>query len=207
MREDSRLRRESCHLKHTATAVDGATDKQKEHRLQLRNKAVGVDRITKDEYNKNLDANLDNLLKRMKTFSYRPQAVKRVYIPKANGKLRPLGIPSYEDKLVQGVLAKVLNGVYEPRFLDCSYGFRPDRSAHDAIKAIRDIIYKRPIGWVVEADIKGFFDNMSHEWIIEFLKNDIADENFIRYIIRFLKAGIMDKGIMQESTLGAPLGD
>ena len=192
--------------KHTATAVDGATDKQKEHRLQLRNKAVGVDRITKDEYNKNLDANLDNLLKRMKTFSYRPQAVKRVYIPKANGKLRPLGIPSYEDKLVQGVLAKVLNGVYEPRFLDCSYGFRPDRSAHDAIKAIRDIINKRPIGWVVEADIKGGFDNMSHEWIIEFLKNDIADENFIRYIIRFLKAGIMDKGIMQESTLGAPQG-
>ena len=179
---------------------------EKEHKLQLRNKAVGVDCITKDEYNRNLDANLDDLLKRMKTFSYRPQAVKRVYIPKANGKLRPLGIPSYEDKLVQGVLAKVLNGVYEPRFLDCSYGFRPDRSAHDAIKAIRDIIYKRPIGWVVEADIKGFFDNMNHEWIIKFLRNDIADENLIRYIIRFLKAGIMDKGIMQESTLGAPQG-
>ena len=179
---------------------------EKEHKLQLSNKAVGVDYITKDEYNKNLDANLDNLLKRMKTFSYRPQAVKRVYIPKANGKLRPLGIPSYEDKLVQGVLAKVLNGVYEPRFLDCSYGFRPDRSAHDAIKTIGDIIYKRPIGWVVEADIKGFFDNMNHEWIIKFLRNDIADENLIRYIIRFLKAGIMDKGIMQESTLGAPQG-
>ena len=179
---------------------------EKEHKLQLRNKAVGVDCITKDEYNRNLDANLDNLLKRMKTFSYRPQAVKRVYIPKANGKLRPLGIPSYEDKLVQGVLAKVLNGVYEPRFLDCSYGFRPDRRAHDAIKTIGDIIYKRPIGWVVEADIKGFFDNMNHEWIIKFLRNDIADENLIRYIIRFLKAGIMDKGIMQESTLGAPQG-
>lgn len=179
---------------------------EKEHKLQLRNKAVGVDCITKDEYSKNLDANLDNLLRRMKTFSYRPQAVKRVYIPKANGKLRPLGIPSYEDKLVQGVLAKVLNGVYEPRFLDCSYGFRPDRSAHDAIKTIGDIIYKRPIGWVVEADIKGFFDNMNHEWIIKFLRNDIADENLIRYIIRFLKAGIMDKGIMQESTLGAPQG-
>ena len=95
---------------------------EKEHQMQLKNKAVGIDGISKEEYNNNLDANLDNLLTRMKTFSYRPQSVKRVYIPKANGKLRPLGIPAYEDKLVQGVLARVLNGVYEPRFLDCSYG-------------------------------------------------------------------------------------
>lgn len=179
---------------------------EKEHQMQLKNKAVGIDGISKEEYNNNLDANLDNLLTRMKTFSYRPQSVKRVYIPKANGKLRPLGIPAYEDKLVQGVLARVLNGVYEPRFLDCSYGFRPNRSAHDAIKAIRDIIYKRPIGWVVEADIKGFFDNMNHEWIIKFLRNDIADENFIRYITRFLKAGILEEGKRYESTQGSPQG-
>lgn len=179
---------------------------EKEHQMQLKNKAVGIDGISKEEYNNNLDANLDNLLTRMKTFSYRPQSVKRVYIPKANGKLRPLGIPAYEDKLVQGVLARVLNGVYELRFLDCSYGFRPNRSAHDAIKAIRDIIYKRPIGWVVEADIKGFFDNMNHEWIIKFLRNDIADENFIRYITRFLKAGILEEGKRYESTQGSPQG-
>lgn len=179
---------------------------EKEHKLQLRNKAVGIDGISKESYDRNLGENLDDLLRRMKSFSYRPQSVKRVYIPKANGKLRPLGIPAYEDKLVQGVLAKVLNGVYEPRFLECSYGFRPDRSAHDAIKAIRDIIYKRPICWVVEADIKGFFDNMDHKWILEFLRNDIADENFIRYIDRFLRAGILEDGKRYESTQGSPQG-
>lgn len=179
---------------------------EKEHQKQLKNKAAGIDGMTKDEYGKNLDGNLENLLKKMKTFSYRPQSVKRVYIPKANGKLRPLGIPAYEDKLVQGVMANILNAVYEPRFLDCSYGYRPKRSAHDAIKAINDVIYRRPIGWVVEADIKGFFDHMNHEWLVKFLRHDIRDNNFIRYIIRFLKAGIMEKGVKHESEEGSAQG-
>ena len=98
---------------------------KEQHRKQMKNKAVGVDNITKEDYDKELDNNLKDLLKRMKSFSYRPQDVRRVYIPTGNGKLRPLGIPAYEDKLVQGAMANILNDVYEPRFLDCSFGFRP----------------------------------------------------------------------------------
>ena len=103
-----------------------------EHRRQEKNKAVGVDEVTKDAYGENLEDNIKGLIDRMKEFSYRSQPVRRTWIPKANGKTRPQGIPSYEDKLVQGVMADILNEVYEPRFLDCSFGFRPNRSAHDA---------------------------------------------------------------------------
>ena len=107
-----------------------------EHRRQVNGKAVGLDKVSKEEYGEKLKENLIDLLSRMKRLSYRPQPVRRAYIPKANGKKRPLGIPSYEDKLVQGVMARILNEVYEPRLLDCSYGFRPNKSAHDAIKQV-----------------------------------------------------------------------
>ncbi len=177
-----------------------------EHRRQDRHKAVGVDRVTKEEYEKNLEENLKDLVKRMKSFSYRPQPVRRVEIPKANGKTRPLGIPSYEDKLVQGVMADILNEVYEPRFLDCSYGFRPGRKAHDAIKAVNDLIMFRKVNYILDCDIKGFFDNVDHEWLMKFLENDIADKNFLRYIVRFLKAGIMVGNRYEDSSVGTPQG-
>lgn len=177
-----------------------------EHRRQDRHKAVGVDRVTKEEYEKNLEENLKDLVKRMKSFSYRPQPVRRVEIPKANGKTRPLGIPSYEDKLVQGVMADILNDVYEPRFLDCSYGFRPGRKAHDAIKAVNDLIMFRKVNYILDCDIKGFFDNVDHEWLMKFLENDIADKNFLRYIVRFLKAGIMVGNRYEDSSVGTPQG-
>ena len=112
-----------------------------EHHRQCGNKASGVDRETKESYGRHLEENVADLLKRMKSFSYRPKPVRRTYIPKVNGKLRPLGIPSYEDKLVQGVMANVLNNIYEPRFLDCSYGFRPNRNCHDAIRDINTTMY------------------------------------------------------------------
>ena len=112
----------------------------KEHQKQSNKKASGIDKITKDKYEENLYNNVENLLNRMKNFSYRPQPVRRVYIPKANGKLRPLGIPAYEDKLVQGVMANILNEIFEPRFLDCSYGFRPNSNCHTAIASIKKII-------------------------------------------------------------------
>jgi group II intron reverse transcriptase/maturase len=178
----------------------------KEHMLQCGKKASGVDRVTKDEYGQQLEKNIEDLLSRMKTFSYRPKPVRRTYIPKTNGKLRPLGIPSYEDKLVQGAMARVLNDVYEPRFLDCSYGFRPGKSCHDVIHDINQTIMSHPIGWVVEADIKGYFDHIDHEWLMKFLQVDIADKNFLRYIVRFLKAGIFEDGQLMKSEEGSPQG-
>lgn len=177
-----------------------------EHRRQEKGKAVGVDKVTKEEYGENLRENLQDLLKRMKSFSYRPQPVLRKYIPKANGKKRPLGIPSYEDKLVQGVMANILNEVYEPRFLDCSYGFRPNRSPHDAIKKVNDLIMFKRVNYILDCDIKGFFDNVDHGWLMKFLEHDIADKNFLRYIVRFLKAGVMEANRYENTSVGTPQG-
>jgi len=177
-----------------------------EHRKQSRRKAVGVDGMTKDEYDKNADANIQDLMQRMRKFQYKPLPVKRVYIPKGNGKTRPLGLPSYEDKLVQGVMAKLLNDVYEVRFLDCSYGFREKRSAHDVVKFINQTIMTKKVNYVLEADIKGFFDNVDHDWLTTFLEHDIEDKNFLRYIKRFLIGGIMEGTELKESDRGTPQG-
>ena len=133
------------------------------HRKQSGKKASGADGVTKDGYGENAEQNIQELITRMKTFSYRPQPVRRTYIPKANGKMRPLGIPAYEDKLVQSVMADILNAVYEPRFLDCSYGFREKRSAHDVVRFINQTVMTKRVNYVLEADIKGFFDNVDHE--------------------------------------------
>lgn len=173
---------------------------------QQTGKATGVDRVTKEAYGADLTGNIEGLVERMKRFSYRPQPVRRAYIPKANGKLRPLGIPAFEDKLVQGVMADLLNEVYEPRFLDCSYGFRPGRSCHDVVRYINEKIMRRPINYVLEADIKGFFDNVDHGWLMEFLEHDIADKNFLRYIRRFLIGGVMEGTELMDSDKGTPQG-
>ena len=177
-----------------------------EHERQCSKKASGVDGVTKEEYGKNLDENLKLLVSRMKSFSYRPQPVRRTYIPKANGKMRPLGIPAYEDKLVQGVMAGILNDIYEPRFLDCSYGFREHRSAHQAIREVNQTIMYKGVNYILDCDIKGFFDHVDHEWLMKFLEHDIADKNFLRYIKRFLKAGIMENGVYRDSSVGTPQG-
>jgi len=142
----------------------------------------------------------------MKRQAYKPQPVRRAFIPKDEKSVRPLGIPSYEDKLVQSAMSKILNEIYETEFKDFSYGFRPKRSCHDALKALNMIIETKKVGYVVDADIKGFFDNVDHKWMIKFLEHKIGDPNFIRLVHRFLRAGIMEEGKYLESDKGTPQG-
>lgn len=178
----------------------------KQHMKQRSNKASGIDRVTKDKYEENLTSNIDNLLDRMKKFSYKPLPVRRTYIPKANGKARPLGIPSYEDKLVQGAMADVLNEIYECKFLDCSYGFRENRNCHQAIRKINQHIMIDKVNYILDCDIKGFFDNVNHDWLMKFLEHDIYDKKFLRYIKRFLIAGYMENMKYYETDKGTPQG-
>jgi len=178
-----------------------------EHRGQEQGKATGVDRESKESYGENLDENLDGLLGRMKRFSYKPQPVRRAYIPKAGGGgMRPLGIPSYEDKLVQGVMRRVLDEIYNEKFYGFSYGFQEGKGCHQAIHEVNQIIMTKKVGFVVDADIKGFFDSVDHGWMMKFLEHDIQDKNFLRYVKRFLKAGIMEEAAYIESDKGTPQG-
>ena len=179
---------------------------REEHRRQPKGKAVGIDGETKESYEADLEGNIASLHARMRSYSYRPQPVRRAYIPKGNGKLRPLGIPAYEDRLVQGCMARILNEVYEPRFLGCSYGFREGRSAHDALREVNQILMTKRANYVLDCDIEGFFDNVDHGWMMRFLANDISDRSFLRYVSRFLKAGVMEEGKRAESDRGTPQG-
>ena len=180
---------------------------REEHRKQKYGKATGIDKVSKEEYELNLEENLENLLARMKRFSYKPQAVRRTYIPKAGSdKMRPLGIPAYEDRLVQGVMRKVFDQIYEWRFYDFAYGFRKRRDCHQAIREINQTVMTKKVNFVVDADIKGFFDNVDHQWLMKFLEHDIQDKNFLRYVVRFLKSGIMEDLKYYESDKGTPQG-
>lgn len=178
----------------------------KQHDKQQMGKAGGIDGITKEEYDKNLEVNIGNLLTRMKRFSYRPRPVRKTYIPKSNGKLRGLGIPCYEDKLVQGAMADVLNEIYENIFLDFSYGFRPKKNCHQAISQINWLLMTKKVNYILDADIKGFFDNIDHDIMMMFLEHEIEDKNFLRYIRRFLKSGILEDYKYYESDKGTPQG-
>lgn len=178
----------------------------KQHDKQQTGKVSGIDGITKEEYDKNLEVNIENLLIRMKRLSYRPRPVRKTYIPKSNGKLRGLGIPCYEDKLVQGAMADVLNEIYENIFLDFSYGFRPKKNCHQAISQINWLLMTRKVNYILDADIKGFFDNIDHDIMMMFLEHEIEDKNFLRYIRRFLKSGILEDYKYYESDKGTPQG-
>ncbi len=176
------------------------------HSALAADRATGIDAVTKEEYDDKLQENIDNLLERMKRQAYKPQPVKRVYIPKGDGKKRPLGLPAYEDKIVQKVLNEILTVIYEVEFLDCSYGFRSGRSCHDALKKVTKIIETKKVSFVVDADIKGFFDNVDHGWMMKFLQERIQDPNLLKLIQRFLKAGVMQEGEVYETDTGTPQG-
>ena len=175
------------------------------HQELAGNKAAGVDQVTKEEYEKNLEENISSLIEKLKKHSYKPQPVRRTYIPKGDGQKRPLGIPAYEDKIVQLGLNRILQAIYEQDFLKCSYGFRPSLSCHDALRELGSIIQGKT-NYIVDADIKGFFDNVNHEWLMKFLALRIGDPNILRLIIKFLKAGIMEEGKVETSEIGTPQG-
>ena len=169
--------------------------------------AAGIDKVTKEEYGANLEKNLTALVEKLHRMSYIPLPVRRVYIPKpGSSKERPLGIPALEDKLVQAGLAKILSAIYEQDFIEDSYGFRPGRGCHDALRALSNEVEGGRIHYIVDADIKGFFDNVDHEWLIKFLGHRIADKRVLRYVKRFLKAGIMEEGAVIASDKGTPQG-
>ena len=176
------------------------------HRLR-RNAAPGADGVDVDLYGQALIYNVEDLVHRLKSGSYRAKLIKRVYIPKANGKLRPLGLPATEDKLLQMAAARVLQAVFEPVFLSYSYGYRPGVGAHHAVEYLKKALRTRGIHWVVEADIKGFFDNIDHEWLLRMLRLHIDDEAFIALIRKWLKAGVLDiPGQILHPEQGSPQG-
>ncbi len=178
----------------------------KVHNRMSNNKAPGVDGITKDKYAICLFDNISQLITRMKELKYYPNPVKRVEIPKDNGSKRSLGIPCYEDKLVETKMSEIFNIIYEPIFEDSSFGFRPGRSCHNALDEIARIVKNEEINYILDADIKGFFDNLNQETLINLLKKKIKDKILIEYVRRFLKAGIMTENKVIKSEEGVPQG-
>ena len=174
---------------------------------QLRKEcAVGVDGTSWEEYGQKLEENIKGLMERIKRMGYRPQPVRRVYIPKDNGQVRPIGIPAIEDKMVQKAMSWVMEAIYEQDFHGSSYGFRRGRGPHQALKRINELMMSRKINHVIEVDIKGFFDNVEHTRLIEWLRVRIKDETFLRYVIRFLKSGYIEEEAFKKTVKGTPQG-
>ena len=169
-------------------------------------KAKGIDGVSKADYEEHLEENLDKLVDRLKRKAYYPQPARRVEIPKDNGKTRPLSIYCYEDKLVQEALKRILEAVFEPMFYDEMMGFRPNRNCHKALRKLNVMLEKEYTNYVLDADIKGFFDYLDHEWIIRFVESRIKDPNIIRLIRVMLKAGIMKDYVFEETEEGAGQG-
>ena len=169
-------------------------------------KAVGIDGVTKEEYSRNLDENIENLIERLKKKSYKPKPARLVEIPKDNGKTRPLSIYCYEDKLVQEALRRILEAVFEPLFYDEMMGFRPNRGCHRAIRKLNTMLERKPTSYVLDADVKGFFQHLDHEWIIRFIESKIKDPNITRLVRRMLKAGIMNDYQFEATEEGSGQG-
>jgi retron-type reverse transcriptase len=171
-----------------------------------RDAAPGVDGMTWDAYGEGLEAHLRDLESRIHLGSYRAQPSLRAYIPKPDGRQRPLGIAALEDKIVQRAVVEVLNAIYEADFLGFSYGFRPGRGQHDALDALAAGIESKAVNWILDADIKGFFDSISHEWMMRFMEHRIGDRRVLRLIRKWLTAGVMEDGVRQPATQGTPQG-
>lgn len=177
--------------------------------------AVGVDGVTKEQYAQDLEQNVQDLHERLKAGRYRHQPIRRAHIPKAPGKTRPIGISSIEDKIVQGALTEVLQAIYEQEFTECSYGFRPGRSAHDALRAVDAMAFDEGVEWILEADIQAFFDSLDRSKLREMLRRRVADESFMRLVGKCLHVGVLDgeefltptEGTVQGSIISPLLGN
>ena len=171
-----------------------------------RDRASGIDGVSWKEYGENLDENISDLVTRLKAKRYKPKPSRRVYIPKDEHSKRPLGLASLEDKIVQKGIAKILEAIYEQDFLDCSYGFRPNRNCHQALNKVDKTIMSYRVNYVIEADFKHFFDKVSHDWMLRCLQVRIKDPSLLLLIRRFLKAGYVDAGEFVFTTEGTPQG-
>jgi len=200
-RRDKKTRLTS--LFHHITSVDALREAY--YRLK-RQAAPGVDGVTWKQYGEDLEANLQDLSARLKRGGYRAKPVRRAYIPKADGRQRPLGVTALEDKLVQLSGVETLNAVYETEFLGFSYGSRPGRSQHDALDALAVGIQKKKIGWVLDADIRGFYDAIDHGWMVKFIEHRIGDQRVVRLIKKWLRAGVLENGKLRQVEEGTPQG-
>jgi group II intron reverse transcriptase/maturase len=171
-----------------------------------RDKASGIDGVSVEEYGANLEARIEELEKKLKTKKYRPRVARRVYIPKYNRSKRPLGISIVEDKIVQMGVKKILEEIFKPEFVDTSYGFRPKRSCHDALDRLDKEIMRKPVSYVVDMDIRKFFDTVNHKWLMEALRQRVRDRSLLNLIDRMLRAGVMEEGKYIEVEEGTPQG-
>jgi group II intron reverse transcriptase/maturase len=176
------------------------------YRLTRKSGAPGIDGVVAAEYESNLEANLQSLLGRIRSGSYKAPPVRRAYIPKADGSQRPLGIPTFEDKVAQRAISMVLEAIYEQDFYPCSYGFRPGRSAHQALQTLRTGFMTQGLRWVLDVDIRKYFDSIPHKQLREFLDRRVTDGVIRRMIDKWLKAGVMEEGQLRQSTEGSPQG-
>jgi group II intron reverse transcriptase/maturase len=171
-----------------------------------RKAAPGVDGITCEEYETGLDDRLADLHSRIHRGAYQAQPSRRVYIPKPDGRQRPLGVAALEDKIVQQAVVTILNQIYEEDFRGFSYGFRPGRSQHQALDALYVAITRKKVNWMLDCDIRGFFDNLSHDWLLKFVQHRVADRRVLRLIQKWLKAGVMEEGSWKSTEMGTPQG-
>jgi RNA-directed DNA polymerase len=193
--------------KFTALFHHVTIDRLRDAYLRLHKKAApGIDDVTWEQYGANLEGNLRDLHARLHRGAYRAKPSRRVYIPKADGRQRPLGVASLEDKLVQRVVVEVMNAIYERDFLGFSYGFRPGRNQHQALDALYVGLVRTKVNYVLDADIRGFFDAIDHGWLVKFVEHRIADKRILRLLQKWLAAGVMEEGTWTESTQGTPQG-
>lgn len=176
------------------------------HKELKANKASGIDGVTKADYEVNLKENIRNLTSKVQSMKYIPAPAKRVYIPKINGKMRGLAISNYEDKIVQLAMKKIIEAIFEPKLSKCMYGFRPNKGCHSTLKSLNKIIENGKVSYVVDADIKGYFDHIDNKWLVKCVEQHIKDQRIIRMIKRFLNAGIIENSKRIKNMEGTPQG-